>query len=388
MTYSKPSNALLIAPLIAVAGWRRQWGRGLLVGLAFGLATALFFGATAAVSGEFNYQGGDRKTFYGAFPFDAPDATWDRRGIAMYTDAQEAGQVLGRIEPLARFPTNIKYFFVGRHFGFVPYFFPGTIAVLLWLFSTARRDVWRLTTFLALISSAILLLLIFPYTWSGGGGPTGNRYLLSVYPVMFFLLPPMETAWPGLLAWAGGALFTAKILLNPFVAAKYTYLITERGPARRLPVELTMANDLPVMLDASRSRIPYGQNPTLLLYFLDQNASPPEPPGMWVSGGGRAEILVRSVDEIHHLDVTAESPIRTVLTVSMGGSAVSVPLAPHKEAAFTVPAVGIPALRSYAYLLSARSSEGFVPHLRDSNSSDHRNLGALMRFRAVTAQAP
>ena len=50
VTYSKPSNALLIAPLIAVAGWRRQWGRGLLVGLAFGLAAALFFGATAAVA--------------------------------------------------------------------------------------------------------------------------------------------------------------------------------------------------------------------------------------------------------------------------------------------------------------------------------------------------
>ena len=90
-------------------------------------------------------------------------------------------------------------------------------------------------------------------------------------------MPPMEIPWAGVLAWVGGALFTAKILMNPFVAAKYPFLTFERGAARRLPVELTMANDLPVMLSSApiRGRIPYGHNPTMLLYFLDQNAFPP-----------------------------------------------------------------------------------------------------------------
>ena len=44
------------------------------------------------------------------------------------------------------------------------------------------------------------------------------------------------------------ALFTAKMVTNPFVAAKFTYLMTEKGPIRRFPVELTMANTLPVRL--------------------------------------------------------------------------------------------------------------------------------------------
>ena len=58
--------------------------------------------------------------------------------------------------------------------------------------------------------------------------------------------------------------------MHPFVAAKYTYLMTESGPARILPVELTMANDLPVMLSSSplRGHIPYGEDPFMLLYFL------------------------------------------------------------------------------------------------------------------------
>ena len=38
-----------------------------------------------------------------------------------------------------------------------------------------------------------------------------------------------------------------------------------------------------------------------------------------------------------------------------------------------------------AYLVTARSSEGFTPRLRDPSSADPRNLGALLRFTAVAA---
>ena len=113
----------------------------------------------------------------------------------------------------------------------------------------AVADIWSASS-----ASALVLLLFAPYSWSGGGGPPGNRYFLSVYPAMFFLMPPLGSAAPALLAWLGGALFTAKILVNPFASAKFTWQITERGFARRLPVELTMAPDLPVMLDTSDPR--------------------------------------------------------------------------------------------------------------------------------------
>jgi hypothetical protein len=383
-TYSKPSNALLIAPLVFLPLWRRRWRPGVMLAAVFVATTVGCFSLTAAVSGEFNYQGGDRKTFYGLFPFDAPDATWDRRGIRMTTDAPEASGLLARSESLSRFGVNVKYFLVGRHFGFVPYFFPGVVALAAWIFSGARRDAWRLLTFGTLVVSVVVLLLVLPYTWSGGGGPPGNRYFLSLYPTLFFLVPPLGSAWPGLLAWLGGALFTAKMLMNPFVAAKFPYQTTERGFARRLPVEVTMANDLPIMLDSSRARVPYGVEPRVLLYFLDQNAFPPEPVGMWVSGGGRADILIRSVEPIHHLAVTAESPIRTFLTLSCDGPRVTVPLVPGKPVSFDLLTEGTRGLRSYAYLLSAQSSEGFVPHLLEPTSRDFRNLGALIRFTVVS----
>jgi hypothetical protein len=204
-----------------------------------------------------------------------------------------------------------------------------------------------------------------------------------VYPALFFLLPPGAGAGVGLLAWAGGALFTAKLLANPFVAAKYTWLMTEKGPARRLPVELTMANDLPVRLaQPLRGHVhygPYDEN-GFLLYFLDQNSWPPEPQGMWISGSGRTDIIVRTTKPVGYLVGELTSPIRTTVTIAMGSQPVTVQLDPGRPQTIRVPASGVRGLQSYAYLLTARSTGGFIPHLVDPANQDYRNLGAQLRF--------
>lgn len=385
--YMKPTNAPLAAPMVLALWWRRQWLRGLLVGTVFVVATGGLFFWNALVTGEFNYQGGDRATFYERFPFDgSPQNAWDRRALVTTNDS-DAAVVLDPSELASRFGLNVKYFLVGRHFGFVPYFFPGVVAILMWALSRERFVAWRLLNLIGIVGSAVVLLLFLPYTWSGGGGPPGNRYFLSVYPALFFVVPPL--AWPGpaVLATIGGALFTAKMIVNPFAAAKFTWEATQRGFARRLPVELTMANDLPVMLDTSlRGRIPYGADPQLLLYFLDHHAFPPEPMGMWVAGDGRADIIVRCEDVIDHLTVTAYSPIHTTFTMSMGRESVTRVLEPRRPVSFDVPASGVRGLNSYAYLLTAISSGGFTPRLLDPTSKDNRNLAVLVTMQATRAR--
>ena len=94
---------MLIAPLIALALWRRRWRSAILVSAVCLAATAAWFGFNAFVSGEFNYQGGDRRTFYTTFPFDAPDATWDNRGVAVITSGSKAQEMLTSREMPARF---------------------------------------------------------------------------------------------------------------------------------------------------------------------------------------------------------------------------------------------------------------------------------------------
>jgi hypothetical protein len=77
--------------------------------------------------------------------------------------------------------------------------------------------------------------------------------------------------------------------------------------------------------------------------------------------------------------------VPTVFIVSAGAAQVTVPLTPDKPVTFDLPVSGVRDFTSYAYLLSARSTEGFTEHLRNPESTDYRNLGVLMRFTAVPA---
>ena len=153
---------------------------------------------------EFNYQGGDRKAFYGRFPFDgsAPDA-WNAQGVEMSTNDSDAENVL--TDFTNRLTLNVEYFLVGRHFGFVPYFFPGVVAVALWLFSAERQAVARAhhARRRRFGSGAAGDR---PVHLERGGGPPGNRHFMSVYAAMLFPDAAAHVAVPPLLAWTGGAL--------------------------------------------------------------------------------------------------------------------------------------------------------------------------------------
>ena len=78
-TYTKPYNLLLALPLGRASPCSppvaRRGGRALRESLRRGLVMAAvvvgFFGLNAAITGELNYQGGERKTFYGRFPEEA-----------------------------------------------------------------------------------------------------------------------------------------------------------------------------------------------------------------------------------------------------------------------------------------------------------------------------
>ncbi len=389
-TYSKPAYAPLIGPIGLLWLWRRQLRPAVVVGVVFVAVTVAGFGVTALQSGDWNYQGGNRKSFYSGhaaysgFPYESPAATFDSRGGSVTTNDTDAQTVLKPSEFVNRFVHNVEYFFLGRHHGFVPYFFPGAVILLLWLVSRERWAAWRVVTLVGFVVAVTALLVWLPYTWNGGGGPPGNRYFLPMYPILFFVTPPLASSAPALLAWVGGALFTAKMLINPFVAAKFTWEAPEHGFARKLPVELTIANDLPVMLDTSiRGRVLYTRDPTVLLYFLDKHAYPPEPDGMWIAGDGRADIIFRTDYPVRYLNMRAHSPIHTVLTVSAGRDQISVPVTPGKETTLQLPVSGVRGLNSYAYLLHAQSSQGFVPHLLDPSSNDNRNLGVQISFTPV-----
>jgi hypothetical protein len=403
-TFSKPTHILLIGPLLVSAILRRQWQRTLRIGLAFGIVVFAFFAANVAITGEFNYQGGDRRTCYsaqGGFPFQSDQATFDRVCLDRATDAVPLEVLVSRDALVEVFRRNLGYFLVGRHTGFAVYYFPGVTAMLLFLATTRDRAVWQWLVLAAGLGSAIALLLYMPFTYHGGGGPVGNRYFLGVYPVFLFLVPPLQTAVPGLIAMGVSGLFTTQILSNPFYASFHPGEHSKTGLFRYLPAELTLVNDLPVGVSPSRSRQPLGGQPPVFAYFLDDNAYNREGDAFWVRGESRTDIMLRapivtevtgSVETpralaIPRMEVRLETgPAANRVTFRTGADTRVVDMAASSQQSFIIdmppglPYRPDPAYpTNYVYSISIASQTGFIP-LFESGARDNRFLGVFVRL--------
>ena len=264
--------------------------------LAVAMAGALF-GVNALISGEFNYQGGDRKTFYGHI------RSTPRRAACGIARASRRARTTRTPRTCStdfanRFAHNVEYFLVGRHFGFVPYFFPGVVAIGLWLVSRERFQPGACSRFSASLgvgrrAAGVLSVHVERRR------RTARQSLLHEH-LRGAVLSDAAARDDG----AGDAGVDRRRAVHredprqSVHVAKYPTSSAERGFARRLPVELTMGQDLPMMLEcAARRALVYGD---LLLYFLDDHAYIPEVVdaeghrGIWIAGDGRADIVMRS----------------------------------------------------------------------------------------------
>src|SRR5439155_654525 len=120
-------------PLCALAAGRRRWWQASAMALTWAMVTGALFAGNAASTGEFNYQGGDRKTFYSftGFPFANERETFETINPTDRREAVLPAGVLLNKYTVAVFGQNLVYFAVGRFCGLVPYFFPGVVSLLL-----------------------------------------------------------------------------------------------------------------------------------------------------------------------------------------------------------------------------------------------------------------
>jgi hypothetical protein len=414
-TFSKPTNILLIGPLLAVLAWRRQWLRGVVTGAAFAAVVGGLFAWNVAITGEWNYQGGeDRGTFYsmdpdgpagprvGGFPFQTAQHSFDTTGMIRETNRVPVEVLATGNALLEVFPRNLAYFFFGRHTGFVPYYFPGAIAIVLFLRGARQRPLWQWLTLAAGLGSAIGLILYMPYSYSGGGGPIGNRYFLGVYPVFLFVTPPLVGVAAPIAAVVGGAIFTAQLITNPFTSSFRPAEHVKAGPYRWLPAEMTLLNDLPMNVTPHKIKQPLGGVPPVSAYFLDDNAYPREGDAFWVRGRSRAEFMLRSPvvtaispdgREVHRsqrilrLDVQLETGAeanRVTVDAGTGKHTVDVPANDSRTITVTMPA-GVPYHvdpqfpMNFVYTMSIASETGFIPMFW-SGGGDARYLGIRVRL--------
>lgn len=402
-TFSKPTNLPAIGALGLLFAWRRQWWRGVVIGSTFAAVVTGLFLMNAAITGEINYQGGTRNTFYfrGGFPFQRDDVTFEKAGAGLSRATDEILEdVLFTRDALLRvFPRNLVYFTLGRHTGLVPYFFPGVLSALLFLMARGRREPFQWCVAAGLVVGALALLIYMPFTYSGGGGPVGNRYFLGFYPLFLFLTPTLATPASAIVATLIGGLFTARLVFNPFYTSFHPAAHPKSGPFRMLPVELSLVNDLPMNVQTSRVKQPLGGDPPLLAYFLDDNVYDREAENRyWIRGRSRADLILRSparlrpdggYDSLKVRRVNIElraGPVATEVDIKSRAQSVHVSIAAGATKWATVtlgdglpyrPVPGQPT--NYVYLLSIASSGGFVP-LFYNLGGDPRYLGIMVQI--------
>jgi glycosyl transferase family 87 len=335
-TYSKPYNLLLGLPLGVeplIAG-RRQWVRGLLEsvrrGAVLGLTVGVLFGINRLITGEMNYQGGERKTFYGTLPFEAHGVTFGNSGQWMTTDQlgplvegrDDATRRTGPARPASEyrqaFVRNLGYFWVGRFGGALPYFAPVVFALLAFLL-VGPRDRAGWLALAALVVSWLFYIWMIPDNWYGGGGTVGNRYFLNLVPLALFLLPRGRewlVAVPGLVVSA--------VLLWPVWRAPLAHSLrpgdhATGGGLRAFPPELTMLNDLSLFTEPWRKKQPYGDTEgdahrnwpadtkAYYLYFLDEGTEGRQSrdgvEGFAIEPGARTEVILRSLEPVRKVTV-------------------------------------------------------------------------------------
>ena len=407
--YSKPTNLALALPLLlepllpgGAAGSLAQRAvlsarRGAVVVLVVGAG----FGLTWLATGEMNYQGGERKTFYDRYPFD-PGVTFDSAGVWMTTD-RIGPLVAGRDEdaPDARvapprapeelrrsFALNLGYFWLGRFGGALPYF-PGVAAAVLLFLLVGPRERHGSLALAALGVSWLGYVLLIPDNWYGGGGAIGNRYFLNLAPLGLLLLPRRRGAWAAAAAVAGG------VLLGPILASPVRHSLRPGDHAtwaafRILPAELTMLGDLSVFTDVWRKRRPYdaadvdatrrppGTPPPFFLWFLDDGTFGQEESfgeeGFWLRGGESAEVVLQAPDPPSCVRLVVTSgPAGDIVTARLGSERQRVVLSPikTKEIVFRSPRAALGYYGSSLYLLRLGSRYG------EPTPDDPRMLGSF-----------
>jgi hypothetical protein len=385
-TFSKISNALLFPPIVLLHLWRRQWTRALVSAAAFVAVTGGLFAMNTAITGEWNYQGGERRTYYWEFPYQTPKSVFEV-GLAKSRDEALTEIIFERSVFWKNLRSNFVWYFTGRYSGLVAYFFPAVLAMVAFLTTARRRPAWQFLVFGAGLAQIFLFVIGTPYTWMGGGGSVGNRYFIGAYGIFLFLLPPLRVRLAAVVPWLVGGLFMGKLVLNPFATSFSPGRYADHGPLRWLPVELTNVNDLPINTDSSRVRVWFGDNegegdPGFQIYFLDDKAYGREADkSFWVKGASRAQFLIKTDRPMRRLVLTLSAgPVATRARATLSGRTWDVLLGPgaSQQVSFNMPE-GFPYQGRWpVWVASVSSSSGFVP-VFEEGSTDTRYLGVRVK---------
>lgn len=402
--YTKPTHLLMAAPLGLAPFFRpgltfvRKALEALRLGVVMVGCTVALFGVNTLVTGEWNYQGGERKTFGSEFPFDRGelrDITFGNGGEWMTTmklgpldegeaETRGAGIAQSKAELGQMFVANLADFWFGRYAGMLPYYAPAFIALLFFILVGPReKEGWFAVAGLLIFFFVSIRILPGPTNWYGGGGTVGNRYFMAALPLAMLFLPRGREVLTALLGLTVSTLFLLPAWLSPVEhSLKPAMLASPSGGALTLlRAERAMLNDLSLCTDPWRKKQPYddvegdpalhrpGAHHGYWLYFPDDGTFGREPvpemthpngdpmEGYRVRRSESTEVLLRANEPVDWIDVTlVGAQTGDDVEIEAGGATQRALVPPHGQVRFrVVPGPSVMYYDSFVYSVKAQS---------------------------------
>lgn len=377
--FSKPPNIVLLIPLALYPLFKKKYKKAVLIILVFLISSFIFWGMNYLVTGDCNYQGGERKTFYFHYPLEKEEMTFDSLGNKMSAEGYFSRLF---ISPKILF-YNIFYYFGGRFTGIVWYFFPAFLLLILFFLRKKHAFQWFI---LAALSCEILIYIIMmPNNYSGGGGSLANRYFLNVYPLFVFLPGAKRKLKEFAVCWVMASVFISPILISPFYHSQHPATHAKKFPFKLLPVELSLINNLPTNTNPRAFKQKIGTEPhTGWLYFLDDNFYPEkERNGYWTRGNKEAEMLLKTFYPVRKIDFNLFNNRRmdNRIKVKVGWKEKRINLNRKEGGVMSFSTGnGFKMGNAHIYRIEVKAQKGALPYFELEESKDRRNLGVLFKL--------
>lgn len=391
--FSKPPNIVVMGPLVLHLLLQKKWIRTGSVILIFLAVSALFWGSNYYITGDWNYQGGNRKTFYGegGYPLEKEHLTFERAVGGVMTSE---GYAEKHLYPPRVFIRNIFYYFFGRFTGLTWYYFPAVLALIL--FFMRRKSPYQWMLLAALAGEILIYIVLMPDNYNGGGGALANRYFLSIYP-FFLFLPGLERKPKELgISWAAASFFVAQILVSPLQHSHFPATHAKKFPFTLMPVEMTLINNLPTNTNPAAQRQPVGMEYTWL-YFLDDNFIPRttsalESRGFYTRGPHEADMILKTFYPIKKVTFRFLNNPRmsNTITVRFGGESKKITLGSLQRGALTFTPKRVFKMNQWIHLyrLSVKAEKGSIPHFEQELSEEKRYLGVFFELDIIPEYWP
>jgi hypothetical protein len=386
--FSKPPNIVLLGPIILYSLAKRKFLKTSLIIFCFLITSGLFWGTNHMITGEWNYQGGERKTFLFSYPLEKADITFD----SIKTQEMTAdGYAQKHFLPAKFIPYNFFYYFFGRFTGIAWYFFPALFFLILFFLGKKHFLRWLI---LGTIFAEILIYIVFmPDNYGGGGGTLANRYFLNIFPLFLFLPQEKRKISDFAVIWIAAAIFIAPILISPYSHSHYPSTHVKRLPFKALPIEMTLVNNFATNTNPWAFRQEVGTQPNVgWLHFLDDNfyrrmkESDVEKKGFWTRGPFTAEMILKTYYPVKRLDVhLLNNPrMRNEITVQVRRQKKRITLGTKQRGTLSFSPLKAFNIKSlYLYRIKIGASKGSIPYYESETSKERRFLGVFFEIDIV-----